>query len=50
MYELLRDAAHDGVEPWGTMFLEGHGEHWRTVAEYVERGEQVWREAIRTCA
>lgn len=50
MYELLRDAAHNGIEPWGTMFLEGHGEHWRTVAEYVERGEHVWRRAMRVHA
>lgn len=47
MYKLLRDAHRDGVEPWGTMYAEGHGEHWRAVAEYVERGKESWGDAIR---
>lgn len=47
MYDLLRDAHRDGVEPWGTMFVEGHGEHWRTVAEFVEQGKDRWAESIR---
>ena len=50
MYELLRDSHRDGVEPWGTMYVEGHGEHWRAVAEYVERGKKLWGDAIRVRA
>lgn len=47
MYEMLRGAHCDGVEPWGSMFLKGHGEHWRAVAEYVEHGKERWGDAIR---
>ena len=47
MHEMLREAHRDGVEPWGTMYKEGHGEHWRATAEYVEQWEEVWREAIQ---
>ena len=47
MYEMLRDAHRDGVEPWGSMFLKGHGEHWRAVAEYVEHGKELWGDATR---
>lgn len=47
MYEMLRDAHRDGTEPWGTMFVAGHGEHWRVTAEYVERGKELWEHAIQ---
>ena len=47
MYEMLRNAHRDGAELWGTTFLNGHGDHRRAVAEYVERGVEVWGDAIR---
>ena len=34
------------LSPGGTMFVEGHGEHWRAVAEYVEQGMGIWDEAM----
>lgn len=46
MYELLKGSYDAGVEPWGTMFLEGHGDHWRTAAEYVERHEATWSRVL----
>lgn len=46
MYELLKGSCETGVEPWGTMFLEGHGDHWRTAAEYVERHEATWSRVL----
>jgi Ser/Thr protein kinase RdoA (MazF antagonist) len=46
MYELLRTSHRDGVEPWGAMFVEGHGEHWRTIAQFVEQGRSLWAEAL----
>ena len=46
MWRMLRDAHREGREPWGSMFVTGHGEHWRGVAEYVERHREVWVEAL----
>lgn len=50
MHDLLRDAHHEGVEPWRTMFAEGHGEHWRAVARFVQQHQAVWDDAIRAQA
>ena len=47
MHDLLASAHREGREPWGSMFLEGHGDHWRGVARYVERHTQVWAKALR---
>lgn len=46
MYGLLKDSHEAGVEPWSTMFVEGHGDHWRTAAEYVKRHEETWSRAL----
>lgn len=46
MYDMLRAAHSRGAEPWASMFVAGHGEHWRQVASYVDRGRQTWAEAI----
>lgn len=42
MYELLRGSYEAGVEPWSTMFLNGHGDHWRSAVEYVHRHQKTW--------
>lgn len=47
MWRMLRDAHREGREPWGSMFVTGHGEHWRAAAEYVARHEGVWTRALR---
>mgnify|MGYP000866707843 CR=1 FL=1 len=47
MHEMLRRSHATGTEPWASMFLEGHGDHWRLVTEYVERHREVWVAALR---
>lgn len=47
MFELLRRSHAEGREPWGSMFLSGHGEHWRTVADHVARHRETWARALR---
>ena len=42
MYELLSSSHATGREPWSSMFLDGHGDHWRKVTEYVKRHHGVW--------
>ncbi|WP_235038039.1 phosphotransferase [Microbacterium sp. 18062] len=46
MHELLRSSHADAREPWGSMYVDGHGAHWRAVSEYVERHQDVWARAL----
>ncbi|MFC9983743.1 hypothetical protein ACFU0W_14230 [Microbacterium keratanolyticum] len=46
MHAMLRDAAASGVEPWSTMFAEGHGAYWAGVAEYARTHEAEWARAL----
>lgn len=46
MYELLRDSHQVGREPWGTMFVEGHGEHWLGTTRIIEEHESAWMDAV----
>lgn len=46
MHALLRDSHASGREPWGSMYAEGHGEHWSVAASYVRAHEGVWRTAL----
>ena len=48
MYELLRSSHKARREPWGSMYVDGHGVHWSTVREYVTRHQEVWAEALRS--
>ncbi|WP_254359268.1 phosphotransferase [Microbacterium hominis] len=46
MHDLLRTAHAAGRQPWATMYVEGHGDHWRAAAEYVTEHEGVWAAAL----
>ncbi|UJP11527.1 phosphotransferase [Microbacterium sp. KUDC0406] len=46
MLRMLGQAHDRGEEPWGSMYVEGHGAHWRAVTEYVRAHEAVWRDAL----
>lgn len=46
MWTMLRDADREGREPWGAMFVSGHGDHWRAVADHVRRHEATWALAL----
>ncbi|QKJ18044.1 phosphotransferase [Microbacterium hominis] len=47
MHDLLRSAHLTGRQPWATMYLDGHGAHWRAATEYVAQYERVWESALR---
>jgi hypothetical protein len=36
-YELLRDGHDRDVEPWATLWVQGHGRYWSANAQYVSR-------------
>ncbi|MDS2172977.1 phosphotransferase [Nesterenkonia sp. CL21] len=46
MHRLLRESHMSGREPWGSMYLAGHGEHWAAATAYVRAHEQHWRAAL----
>lgn len=47
MNELLKNSHAKNVAPLGKMFTSGHGEHWRTVMEFVRRNGALRVEADR---
>jgi len=46
MHSLLSRSHEAGEEPWASMFIEGHGDHWDQTATYIADHEQIWRGAI----
>ncbi len=46
MHDFLRQQAIDGVQPWARLWHEGHGDAWRSDAEYIEQYEQLWFGAL----
>ncbi len=46
MHALLRDSHRDGREPWGSMYVAGHGDHWRRASDHVRAHEHTWLAAL----
>lgn len=46
MYDLLHSSHVAGREPWGPMFAQGHGAHWKAATRYVDTHRQVWSAAV----
>ncbi|MGP9845296.1 phosphotransferase [Brachybacterium sp. 107] len=46
MFELLRSSNIADRDPWGSMFTQGHGEHWRRAADYVAEHQARWASAL----
>lgn len=46
MYDLLASSHAIGREPWASMFVQGHGAHWKAVTHYVETHRDVWSAAL----
>lgn len=46
MVDLLRRSHAEGREPWGSMHVAGHGEHWAGTVAFVIEHQEVWRRAI----
>ncbi|MFI8536158.1 phosphotransferase [Streptomyces aquilus] len=46
MHVFLREQATRGVQPWATLWTEGHGDAWRNDAEYIEQREDQWTHAL----
>jgi hypothetical protein len=46
MFDLLRNAALTGDQPWAQLYAAGHGDYWGAAAEYIERNLHAWRRAL----
>ena len=46
MHELLHSSHLAGLEPWGSMYSSGHGDHWRAVSRYVGENRDHWSQAL----
>lgn len=47
MYELLRNSARTGKQPWARLYAEGHGDFWGPSADYIEAHLDAWAAALR---
>ncbi|WP_306418913.1 phosphotransferase [Arthrobacter sp. GMC3] len=48
MYDFLGAAHRDDFQPWGEMFLNGHGHHWDEASKFVRKHQSLWMAALRT--
>jgi hypothetical protein len=46
MHQFLADRAAKGIEPWVTLWHQGHGEAWRKDADYNDSQQARWRAAL----
>lgn len=46
MHDLLRRSHESGRQPWGPMYVEGHGEHWSGATAFIAQHEQAWGQAL----
>lgn len=46
MHDLLRRSNEAGREPWGSMYLEGHGERWAGTAVFIREHQRIWHAAL----
>lgn len=46
MHDLLRCSHTTGAEPWATMYVTGHGDHWAAALEYVASHQSHWVESL----
>jgi hypothetical protein len=46
MFDLLRDSARTGQQPWARLLAEGHGDYWGPAAEYAEGNTDRWARAL----
>ena len=46
MRHLLATSHARGIEPWGSMFADGHGAHWTGAVRYVAENQALWARAL----
>jgi hypothetical protein len=46
MHDFLRAQATAGNQPWTRLWQQGHGDIWRSNAEYIEAQQGLWARAL----
>lgn len=46
MHDLLRRSYEAGREPWGSMYLDGHGQHWADTASFIREHQPKWHATL----
>jgi hypothetical protein len=46
MYQFLADQAAKTVDPWVTLWRDGHGDVWRNDADYIDQHLSRWHAAL----
>lgn len=46
MLRLLTESHTVGLEPWSSMYENGHGQHWANAVRYVGDHQEVWARAL----
>ncbi|MBT2483849.1 MULTISPECIES: phosphotransferase [unclassified Microbacterium] len=46
MLALLERASSTGLEPWASMYADGHGEQWTNALRYVREHQALWTRAL----
>lgn len=46
MYHLLKSSHESGLDPWASMYRDGHGDHWRTATDFAGRHQDLWLDAL----
>jgi hypothetical protein len=46
MHQFLADRTAAGIEPWARLWNEGHGEAWRSDADYNDTQQDHWQAAL----
>jgi Ser/Thr protein kinase RdoA (MazF antagonist) len=46
MYQLLESSHRSGLEPWSSMYVSGHGDHWRTATHYAQIHQKSWAKVL----
>jgi Ser/Thr protein kinase RdoA (MazF antagonist) len=46
MFDLLRNSAGTGDQPWARLYSEGHGDYWGQAADYIASHLTTWTRAL----
>ncbi|MDN3495803.1 phosphotransferase [Planococcus sp. APC 4015] len=46
MLDLLTGSHRVGREPWATMFVDGHGDHWRAATDFAGGHRDLWKAVL----
>jgi Ser/Thr protein kinase RdoA (MazF antagonist) len=46
MHDFLQTQSASGVEPWATLWRQGHGTAWSDDADWIEHRQDQWRTAL----